>query len=118
MYLIFDTETTGLPINFSKPISDFENWNSARCVQIAWQLHDEYGKLIDSANDIREAKKIFGKSLALIKNQSKGTIITREMLTSKKPASGIPSDQILEIIGKKLAHDKRCDRLITFNDLV
>ena len=52
MYLIFDTETTGLPINFSKPISDFENWDPARCVQIAWQLHDEYGCLIESANDI------------------------------------------------------------------
>ena len=52
MYLIFDTETTGLPLSFSKPVSDFENWNTARCVQIAWQLHDKNGLLIDSANDI------------------------------------------------------------------
>ena len=52
MYLIFDTETTGLPISFSKPISDLKNWDTARCVQIAWQLHDEFGSLIDSANDI------------------------------------------------------------------
>tara|TARA_B100001250_G_scaffold414550_1_gene453777 strand:- start:3317 stop:7798 length:4482 start_codon:yes stop_codon:yes gene_type:complete len=52
MYLIFDTETTGLPISFSKPISDLKNWDTARCVQIAWQLHDEYGVLIDFANDI------------------------------------------------------------------
>ncbi|MBL32082.1 MAG: DNA polymerase III subunit alpha [Flavobacteriales bacterium] len=52
MYLILDTETTGLPINFSKPISDFENWSTARCVQIAWQFHDEYGVLIEAGNDI------------------------------------------------------------------
>jgi len=52
MYLIFDTETTGLPLSFSKPISDFENWNTARCVQLAWQLHDKDGVLIDSSNDI------------------------------------------------------------------
>lgn len=26
MYLIFDTETSGLPRNFSAPISDLENW--------------------------------------------------------------------------------------------
>ena len=52
MYLIFDTETTGLPLSFSKPISDFENWSTARCVQLAWQLHDKDGKLIDSSNDI------------------------------------------------------------------
>ena len=52
MYLIFDTETTGLPLNFTKPIDGLDSWDSARCVQIAWQLHDSYGELIDSANDI------------------------------------------------------------------
>ena len=52
MYLIFDTETTGLPLNFTKPIDGLNNWDTARCVQIAWQLHDSYGTLIDSANDI------------------------------------------------------------------
>ncbi len=45
MYLIFDTETTGLPRNFKAPISDTDNW--PRCVQIAWQLHDDMGQLID-----------------------------------------------------------------------
>jgi DNA polymerase-3 subunit alpha len=45
MYLIFDTETTGLPKNWNAPITDAENW--PRCVQIAWQLHDVMGKLVD-----------------------------------------------------------------------
>jgi DNA polymerase-3 subunit alpha len=45
MYLIFDTETTGLPRNFNAPITDTANW--PRIVQIAWQLHDEFGNLID-----------------------------------------------------------------------
>ncbi len=45
MYLIFDTETTGLPKNYKAPISDTDNW--PRCIQIAWQLHDEMGKLIE-----------------------------------------------------------------------
>ncbi|MGY3054085.1 DNA polymerase-3 subunit alpha [Pedobacter sp. UYEF25] len=44
MYLIFDTETTGLPRNYNAPISDVENW--PRCIQIAWQLHDEMGRLV------------------------------------------------------------------------
>ncbi len=44
-YLIFDTETTGLPKKWNAPITDTNNW--PRCVQIAWQLHDEYGKLIE-----------------------------------------------------------------------
>ena len=45
MYLIFDTETTGLPKNWKAPITDTDNW--PRCVQIAWQLHDKFGKLIE-----------------------------------------------------------------------
>ena len=41
MYLIFDTETTGLPKRFDAPITDTDNW--PRCIQIAWQLHDADG---------------------------------------------------------------------------
>ena len=45
MYLIFDTETTGLPKNWNAPITDTDNW--PRCVQIAWQLHDSMGELVE-----------------------------------------------------------------------
>jgi len=45
MYLIFDTETTGLPRNFNAPITDTSNW--PRVVQLAWQLHDELGNVIE-----------------------------------------------------------------------
>ena len=50
MFLIFDTETTGLPSNYNAPVSDSENW--PRLVQLAWQLHDENGKLISAKNFI------------------------------------------------------------------
>jgi len=45
MYLIFDTETTGLPRNWNAPLTDSDNW--PRCIQIAWQLHDAMGNLIE-----------------------------------------------------------------------
>lgn len=45
MFLIFDTETTGLPLRDDAPLTDFENW--PRAVQIAWQLHDADGRLIE-----------------------------------------------------------------------
>ena len=48
MYLIFDTETTGLPQNYNAPLTDFENW--PRLVQLAWQLHDAKGNLIKNEN--------------------------------------------------------------------
>ena len=46
MFLIFDTETTGLPRNYNAPVTDFDNW--PRMVQIAWQLHDATGNLISN----------------------------------------------------------------------
>jgi DNA polymerase III subunit alpha len=44
MYLIFDTETTGLPKRWDAPLSDSENW--PRCIQIAWQIHDAKGEVV------------------------------------------------------------------------
>jgi DNA polymerase-3 subunit alpha len=50
MFLIFDTETTGLPRDYNAPISDLSNW--PRAVQIAWQLHDVTGKLLSNHSHI------------------------------------------------------------------
>ncbi|MBL1408567.1 DNA polymerase III subunit alpha [Sphingobacterium faecale] len=72
MYIIFDTETTGLPKRWDAPITDVDNW--PRCVQIAWQLHDELGNLIEHQDylikpdgfDIPfDSEKIHGISTAL-----------------------------------------------------
>ena len=45
MFLIFDTETTGLPKRWNAPLTDSDNW--PRCIQIAWQLHDKNGVLLE-----------------------------------------------------------------------
>ena len=48
MFLIFDTETTGLPLDKNAPLTNFDNW--PRMVQIAWQIHDEKGNFISAEN--------------------------------------------------------------------
>ncbi|MFZ9939592.1 MAG: DNA polymerase III subunit alpha [Bacteroidia bacterium] len=48
VYLIFDTETTGLPRRHEAPASDTDNW--PRMVQLAWQLHDGQGQLLEVYN--------------------------------------------------------------------
>ncbi len=50
MFLIYDTETTGLPKDPNAPVTNTDNW--PRMVQIAWQLHDKTGKLIENKNFI------------------------------------------------------------------
>lgn len=48
MFLIFDTETTGVPKDWNAPVTDSDNW--PRMVQLAWQLHDVTGKLLSRNN--------------------------------------------------------------------
>jgi DNA polymerase-3 subunit alpha len=50
MYLIFDTETTGLPLDWKAPITATDNW--PRMVQLSWQMHDSNGDLITVKNYI------------------------------------------------------------------
>jgi len=57
MYLFFDTETTGLPINWNAPISDFENW--PRLVQIAWIQFDLNGDEIGFKEYIIKPENFF-----------------------------------------------------------
>ena len=76
MYLIFDTETTGLPKRWDAPISDTDNW--PRAIQIAWQLHDAMGNCIehqdyliqpDGFNIPYDAEKVHGISTELAQEQ-------------------------------------------------
>ena len=76
MYLIFDTETTGLPKRWNAPVTDTDNW--PRCIQIAWQLHDAMGNLLEHQDylvapdgfDVPfEAEQIHGISTTLAQDQ-------------------------------------------------
>ncbi|MCB0743270.1 MAG: N-acetylneuraminate synthase family protein [Ignavibacteriae bacterium] len=64
-----------------------------------------------------EMKKLFSRSIALKHDLNKGEVITKEMLTFKKPASGIPESQTASIIGKKAVNNISRFRLLKWNDL-
>jgi DNA polymerase III epsilon subunit-like protein len=50
MFLFFDTETTGLPLNWKAPVTKLDNW--PRMVQIAWLLYDLKGVKMDGQSYI------------------------------------------------------------------
>ena len=92
MYLIFDTETTGLPKRWNAPVSDVDNW--PRMVQIAWQLHDDTGKLITHYSELirpegfnipYESEQIHGISTALA--QEKGIPVSEVLMQFKETLS-------------------------------
>ena len=76
MYLIFDTETTGLPKRWNAPLTDSDNW--PRCIQIAWQIHDVSGKCIEHSDYLvkpdgftipYESEQVHGVSTALAESE-------------------------------------------------
>jgi DNA polymerase III epsilon subunit-like protein len=50
MYLVIDSETTGLPRNWKAPISDLSNW--PRVIQIAWSLFGKDYQPLESATHL------------------------------------------------------------------
>tara|TARA_R110001606_G_scaffold394882_1_gene566208 strand:- start:3315 stop:7655 length:4341 start_codon:yes stop_codon:yes gene_type:complete len=110
MYLIFDTETTGLPKSWNAPITDTDNW--PRCVQIAWQLHDKMGNLLehndfliqpDGYNIPYDAERIHGISTELAQEQGisldKGLALFNEALGKTKFIVGQNLNFDLNIMG-------------------
>ncbi|MGB0431568.1 MAG: PHP domain-containing protein, partial [Bacteroidia bacterium] len=95
MYLIYDTETTGLPKKFNAPLTDFDNW--PRLVQIAWQLHDDNGHLIEADNII-----VKPDGFTIPFNSIKIHGITNE----KANEQGKPLAQVLERFNQVLVKSK------------
>ena len=91
MYLIFDTETTGLPRNYSAPLSDFDNW--PRCVQLAWQVHDETGLKISSGDYI-----VKPDGFTIPFNSEKVHGISTEIANKE----GVPLSEVMDAFSKDL----------------
>lgn len=95
MFLIFDTETTGLPRDYNAPITDTENW--PRCIQIAWQLHDETGKCIEHQDFLIQPN---GFDIPFQSEQIHG------ISTELAKAQGQPLEEVLEAFKAVLAKSK------------
>lgn len=105
--LFFDTETTGIPLNYKAPSSDTQNW--PRLVQLAWILTDENGNRIltgnlivkpDGFNIPADASKVHGIS------------------TERAKEEGVPLAEVIErfksdlnmatyIVGHNIEFDKK-----------
>ena len=106
MYLIFDTETTGLPKRWDAPLSDSENW--PRCIQIAWQIHDAKGEVVahedylirpDGFTIPFDSEQVHGISTALAEDQG----IPLEEVLEKFHAA---LDQVDYVVGHNVSFDR------------
>ncbi|MBM3426982.1 MAG: PHP domain-containing protein, partial [Bacteroidetes bacterium] len=95
MYLIFDTETTGLPRSYNAPMSDLDNW--PRLVQLAWQLHDDRGRLLSNKNFI-----IRPEGFTIPYNAEK----VHGISTKRALEEGHPLHEILQVFREDVAQTK------------
>ncbi len=72
----------------------------------------------NAAKALTEMRDLFTKSIAPVRPLSAGTVLTADMLTAKKPGTGIPADQLADLVGRELAVDVSADRLLKLEDLV
>ncbi len=101
MFLIFDTETTGLPKNWNAPITDSDNW--PRMVQLAWQIHDEKGVFVENKNYVVIPE---GYEIPF------DTVQIHGITTEKAYEIGIPLTEVLEEFNKDL---EKCTHIIGHN---
>ena len=95
MYLIYDTETTGLPKNWKAPLSDSDNW--PRMVQISWQIHDIKGDLVEVKNFIIKPEN-YTIPYAVVK--------VHGISTERAQKQGVDLAFVLEEFNKALAQSK------------
>ncbi len=69
------------------------------------------------ADDLADMRAKFGKSLAPREALAAGTRLERDMLTLKKPATGIPAAEIDKVVGRVLVNPVQPDRLLKWKDL-
>ena len=106
MYLIFDTETTGLPKRWNAPLTESENW--PRCVQIAWQVHNIKGSIISHEDYLIQpngftipfdSEKVHGISTALAKEKG---IPLKQVLDNFQKAI----NQVEFLVGHNISFDR------------
>lgn len=120
MYLIFDTETTGKIENWKAPVTEFESF--PRVVQLAWQLHDYKGQLIEAKNFIIKpdgytipynAEKIHGistdRALKLGVDLSFALDEFKKALDETDFAVGHNVEFDMKVLGAEYARAKRVD---------
>jgi N-acetylneuraminate synthase len=69
------------------------------------------------AADLDSIRKCFYKSIVAKKDIKTGTILNTDLLTAKKPGTGIPPKEINSLVGKRVKKNLAKDEILTYEDL-
>ena len=115
VHVIFDKRMFGPDVPASLTFEEFRQLADARAAFAEMDAHPVDKDVV--AYQLETMRGLFTKSLAPTRALSKGTVLAAEMLTAKKPGTGIPATRLAEYIGRTLTRDIRADRLLRPEDL-
>lgn len=115
-HVVFDKRMFGPDAKASLTIDQ-----TKQLVQGVRQVSSALAHPVNKTNNVQfdELKHIFGKTLAVNRDCTAGTLITFDMLEAKKPrGQGIEAAQFRTILGKKLVVPKKAWEFIREEDIV
>lgn len=100
-YLFFDTETIGLPYDYSAPVTSVEKW--PRVVQLSWCITNNLGYIIKSCDYI-----IYPEGFSIPEDSAKLHGITTNIAREK-------GCQIIDVLHEFIQDFKQCEYIVGHN---
>jgi N-acetylneuraminate synthase len=114
-HVIFDRRMFGPDTPASLTVDEFRQLACARDAFFEMLGHpvDKDGMAAQMAG----MRSMFGKSLALTSDLRRGTVLSADMLTLKKPGTGIAASEMAVLVGRRLKRDVEARRLLSWDDI-
>lgn len=114
-HIVFDTRMFGPDTPASLTVEEFKQVARARDAIAEMLAHPVDKDRL--AGDLEGTRAMFGKSVAPARDLPAGTVLARDMLTVKKPGTGIPAAELNSLIGRRLKRDADAQRLLSRDDI-
>jgi len=86
-----------------------------RQAKLGFAMRGAFEKVVqDTERGVREQTR---QSVVTREDLKAGTVLTREMLTVKRPGTGVPAAEMERVIGKQLMRDVGADRVVHWGDV-
>jgi N,N'-diacetyllegionaminate synthase len=69
------------------------------------------------AADLAPMRRLFTHSVVVTRDLAAGAVLSIELLAAKKPGTGIPSDRLPSLVGRRVRHAVAADQLLSESDL-
>ncbi|MFN4164137.1 MAG: N-acetylneuraminate synthase family protein [Ferrovibrio sp.] len=114
-HVIFDRRMFGPDVKSSLTFEELRAVSEMRDAQVTMSRNPVNKNA--AAEGFAALRQTFGKSLAVTRQVAAGSILTADVLTLKKPGTGIRAEDMHKVVGRRVAIDIQPDRLLRWADI-